>query len=107
LGLVGAHSGEKYTAKAVQLSTPPALFRSSDPSFRLRYCLKSFGHTIRKVQRLSLSIHAMPSAVLPEALRAQPRKISPAGSQNAKFWRVDNSIKSDARRATLAGLRSR
>jgi hypothetical protein len=35
--------------------------------------------------------------VLPETLRAQPRRISPAGSQNAKFCRVDSSIKSDAK----------
>jgi hypothetical protein len=52
------------------------------------------------------SIHGMPSAVLPEALRAQPRRIPPTDSQCAKFRPVESLIKSDAKRSASAGLRS-
>jgi hypothetical protein len=54
LGPVGTHSGEKHTAKPVQVGTPQALFESFDESFRLPYSLKSFKGAISKVQSFSL-----------------------------------------------------
>jgi hypothetical protein len=47
------HSGEKHTAKPVQVGTPHALF-DFDESFRLPYSLKTFKGAISKVQSFSL-----------------------------------------------------
>src|ERR1700722_20838555 len=49
----------------------------------------------------------MPSALSPDALRAQPRRTFAPGSQKVKLKRADSSIKSDAKRSTSAGLRSK
>jgi hypothetical protein len=54
-GLVSSRSGEKHTAKPVQVGAPQALFGSFDQFFRLPYGLKSFKDAIRKPQSFSLS----------------------------------------------------
>jgi hypothetical protein len=54
LGSVRTDSGEKHTAKPVQVGTPYVLFESFDESFRLPYSLKSFKGPISKVQSFSL-----------------------------------------------------
>jgi hypothetical protein len=102
LGLVRTHSREKHTAEPVQFGILIASFGPFDQDVRPSYRFKSFGGTIRAVQRFSLerqvigmvsiapvairssippSIHARPSAASPLALRAQPRRMAPAASQ--------------------------
>ena len=99
MGVVGTHSREKHTAEPVQFGRPPAVFSLFGQCFCLTYRLKSFERSVRKVQSFGLqrqivrhiqsragrldvwmpfSIYAMPSAVSPEALHAQPRKMIPA-----------------------------
>ena len=97
--------GEKHTAELVQFGTRRALFKSIGQCLCLLNCLKGFaGRPIRYkasafsarkrgIQESSLarwvripsSIHERPSAVSPEALRAQPRNMDPITSQYGKF----------------------
>ena len=54
LGLVRTQSHKKHTAKPVQFGKTLALFSSLGHCLRLRYCRKSLGRAIRKVQGFSL-----------------------------------------------------
>jgi hypothetical protein len=53
-GLVCTDGRKQYTPEPVQFSTPPALSESFDPSFGLRYSLKSFVSAIRELQSFGL-----------------------------------------------------
>ena len=54
----------RNTAEPLQFGTPPALFRSFDPSFRLCYSLKSFGDAIGSVQMLRPLVPESASPIL-------------------------------------------
>jgi hypothetical protein len=47
LGFVGTDRREKHAAKAAQLGTPIAVFKSIDECFCLGYCLKGLRGAIR------------------------------------------------------------
>lgn len=54
LALGSTNLGKKQAAESVQLGAPITLFGSFGDRFSFRYCLESFGGTLRQIQSFSL-----------------------------------------------------
>ena len=107
LSLISTNVSEKDAMEPMQFGKRLSLFSSLGHRLCLRYRRDSLGRygsqgarlqplvranmeclestPVARKSRIPASIDARPSAVLPKALRAQPREMAPSASQNAEI----------------------